>query len=157
MERLHISNDELNRLKEKMIEYRKSSGPLMPTLHYAQSTFGCIPRDIQKVIANGLGVSIARVNGVVSFYAQFSEEPKGKNIIGVCLGTACYVKGAQDILDKIGSKLEIKPSETTKDGKFTLEQTRCVGACSLAPVMMVNDEAHGKLDSSKATDVIETV
>ena len=114
----------------------------MPTLHAAQKIFGCIPLQIQKIISNKLDVSIARINGVVTFYGHFSVEPKGENIISVCLGTACYVKGSQGILDAFSHDLNVKVGDTTDDGLFTLEATRCIGACGLAPVFTVNEEVY---------------
>jgi len=122
--------------------YKKEPGPLMPTLHAAQKIFGCIPLPIQKVISSELDVSIARINGVVTFYGHFSVEPKGKNIISVCLGTACYVKGSQGILDAFSHDLNVKVGDTTSDGLFTLEATRCIGACGLAPIFTVNEEVY---------------
>ena len=101
---------------------------------------------MQKVISNALDESISKINGIVTFYSRFSLEPKGKHIIGVCLGTACYVKGSKQILDTAEAELKIKAGETTKDGNFTLEATRCIGACGLAPVYTIGEEVHGIAD-----------
>jgi NADH:ubiquinone oxidoreductase subunit E len=100
---------------------------------------------VQIKIAEGLDITLSEVYGVATFYSQFALAPKGENIITVCLGTACYVKGAQAILDKISDILDVKPGGTTKDGKFTLDATRCVGACGLAPVIIINDDVHGRV------------
>lgn len=152
MEKFHISNEQIELLMSKVRAHKEKPGPLMPSLHDAQHLLGCIPFEIQTMISKELKIPIAKINGVVTFYAQFSAEPKGKNIVGICLGTACYVKGAQAILDKIGSTLQIKSGETSEDGEYTLEATRCIGACGLAPVMSVNEEVYGNLNVSKALD-----
>ncbi len=141
--KVEITETKLNELYAKMEIYKNEPGPLMPTLHAAQNIFGCIPLPVQKIISNELDVSIARINGVVTFYGHFSVEPKGDNIISVCLGTACYVKGSQGILDAFSHDLDVKIGETSEDGKFTLEATRCIGACGLAPVFTVNEEVYG--------------
>lgn len=140
--RIDITEEKLELLKVEMAKYKKEPGPLMPTLHAAQKIFGCIPLPIQKIISNELDVSIARINGVVTFYGHFSIEPKGQNVISVCLGTACYVKGSQGLLDAFSHELNVGVGETSKDGLFTLEATRCIGACGLAPVFTVNEEVY---------------
>lgn len=140
--RIEITEDKLAVLRAEMEKNKQLPGPLMPTLHAAQNIFGCIPLPIQKVIANELDVSIARINGVVTFYGHFSVEPKGQNVISVCMGTACYVKGSQGLLDAFSHDLNIGVGDTSKDGLFTLEATRCIGACGLAPVFTVNDEVY---------------
>ena len=111
--------------------------------------------DVQKAIAEGLGVTLAEVYGVATFYAQFSLHPKGKYLISVCLGTACYVKGSQSILDKLSQVLDIPVGGTTPDGKFTLEATRCLGACGLAPVMMINGQVYGRLTPDAVPGIID--
>jgi NADH:ubiquinone oxidoreductase subunit E len=130
-------------------------GPLMPTLHDAQHIFGYIPLSIQKIISNELGESIAKINGVVTFYGNFSVTPKGKKTIGVCLGTACYVRGSKNIMDTLEDDLKIKSGETTKDGEITLTATRCIGACGLAPVFSVGDHIYGNSNVSKAKEVLK--
>ena len=126
-------------------ELKDQPGALMPVLQKAQSIFGCVSLDVQKHIAEGLNVTLSEVYGVATFYAQFTLEPAGKYIISVCLGTACYVKGAQKVLDKLSEELGVKVGGTTKDGLFTLQATRCLGACGLAPVITVNEEVYGRL------------
>ncbi len=135
---------------------KNSPGPLMPTLQEAQRIFGCVPIEVQKIISYELNESIAKINGVVTFYSQFSLKPKGKNSISVCLGTACYVKGSQGILDAFEDELKIKNGETTKDGKYTLEATRCIGACGLAPVFSVNERIYGRANVQKAKNILKT-
>ena len=141
---------------EKLIaEHKDQPGALMPVLQGAQAIFGCVSEDVQKVIAEGLGVTLAEVYGVATFYAQFSLHPKGKYLISVCLGTACYVKGSQHILDKLSEILNIPVGGTTPDGMFTLEATRCLGACGLAPVMMINGKVYGRLTPDAVPAIID--
>ncbi|MBO2516851.1 MAG: NAD(P)H-dependent oxidoreductase subunit E [Clostridiales bacterium] len=132
-------------LDAAIAELKDQPGALMPVLQRAQNIFGCVPLDVQKIIAKGLGTTLSEVYGVATFYAQFSLQPAGKYTISVCLGTACYVKGSQKVLDKISEELGIPVGGTTADGLFTLQATRCLGACGLAPVMTVNDEVYGRL------------
>lgn len=129
-----------------LIEANKNEkGALMPILQGAQKIYDYLPIEVQQIIARELGISLEEIYGVVTFYSQFSLNPKGQYQISVCLGTACYVKGSQDVLDRLKIKLGIDSGEMTKDGKFSLEATRCIGACGLAPVLTVNDEVYGKL------------
>ena len=114
-------------------------------LHQAQEIYGYLPLEVQKKIADGLEVPLEEVYGVSTFYSQFSLTPKGRNHISVCLGTACYVKGADKVLDRIVAKLGIQPEECTEDGLFSLTACRCIGACGLAPVMMINEDVYGRL------------
>lgn len=120
-------------------------GALMPVLHEGQHIFGHLPMKVQKHISQGLEVPLAEIYGVVTFYSQFSLEPKGQYHIGVCLGTACYVKGAQSLIDHISRDLGIDVGKTSTNGKFSLEATRCIGACGLAPVLTVNEDVYGRL------------
>jgi len=132
-------------LAQVIDEYKSVKGALMPVLQKAQSIYGYLPIEVQKMIADGMGVSLAEVYGVVTFYSQFSLNPKGDVAIAVCLGTACYLKGSGEILDKIAENLAVKPGETSSDGKYSLEATRCIGACGLAPVMTINEDVYGRL------------
>ncbi len=125
--------------------HKEERGALIPVLHEAQEIYGYLPIEVQTIIADQLGLSLAEVYGVVTFYTQFSTNPKGTYKIGVCLGTACYVKGSQDILDKIQESLDLEVGACTPDGKFSLSATRCIGACGLAPVMTINDDVYGRL------------
>jgi len=117
----------------------------MPILQKAQEIFGYLPIELQNHIAEALEIPLTDIYGVATFYSQFSLTPKGEYQVGVCMGTACYVRGAQKILDEFAKILDVKVGETTVDGKFTLEATRCLGACGLAPVIMINDEVYGRL------------
>ena len=133
------------KLQEVIANYKGTDGALIPVLHEAQSIYGYLPYEVQKKISEGLDIPMADIYGVVTFYTQFSIYPKGQFNVAVCLGTACYVKGSGDIIEKIKSKLGIEVGQCTDDGKFSLEATRCIGACGLAPVLTVNDDVYGKL------------
>ncbi|MTI67543.1 MAG: NAD(P)H-dependent oxidoreductase subunit E [Firmicutes bacterium] len=148
------NSKKIDKLKKVITENKNKKGPLMPILHQAQKIFGYLPIEIQKIISEELDIPLAEVYGVATFYAQFSLIPKGKYTIGVCLGTACYVKGAQDIVDRIKEQLDLEVGGTTKDRKFSLQATRCIGACGLAPVMTVNEDVYGKLNPEEVPDII---
>ena len=130
-------------------------GALMPVLQGAQDIFGCVPMDVQKYVAQALHVTLSEVYGVATFYSQFSLQPKGEYLISVCLGTACYVKGSQKVLDKLSEVLNVPVGGTTPDGRFTLQATRCLGACGLAPVMTINEEVYGRLTPDAIPDIID--
>lgn len=150
-----ISEMELNIFKDTvLINYKKEDSPLMQVLQEAQSAFGYVPIEVQELIGKHLHISLARINGVVSFYSMFSMVPQGKHSIGVCLGTACYVKGGERLLDRVSEKIGAELGETSKDGLYTLAPTRCVGACSLAPVIMTNEKIHSKVTSDDIHDII---
>lgn len=140
---------------DRVIEkYQGQEGALIPILHQVQQVYGYLPEDVQAYIAEKLGVSLSEVYGVVSFYALFTTVPKGKHRLSICLGTACYVKGSGEILAEFEKKLNIKVGETTPDGLFTLEACRCLGACGLAPVMMVDEDVHGRLVADDVPKII---
>ncbi len=141
-------------LDEAIARHKGEPGALMPVLQEAQNIFGYVPMDVQQIIADGLGTTLAEVYGVATFYAQFSLEPKGQYVVGVCLGTACYVKGSQKVLDKLSEELKVPVGKTTPDGRFTLNATRCLGACGLAPVMMINDEVYGRLTPDEVPGIL---
>ena len=143
-------------LQELIESLKDQPGALMPVLQGAQDIFGCVPEDVQRTIAAGLHVPLSEVYGVATFYSQFSLAPKGKYLISVCLGTACYVKGSQKILDKLCEVLQVPVGGTTPDGRFTLEPTRCLGACGLAPVMMINGEVYGRLTPDDIPGIIDS-
>ena len=139
------TKEQEERLQQVIAAHRGQPGATMPVLQAAQEIFGYLPEEVQIMVAEGLDIPLTEVYGVASFYAQFTLNPKGKYQISVCLGTACYVKGASDVLTAVEKKLGIKTGGITPDGKFSLDACRCVGACGLAPVMMVNDEVYGRL------------
>ena len=150
-----ITSEKLALFETQIQKNKLLPGPLMPTLHDAQHLFGHIPISIQKIISQELNESIAKINGVVTFYSNFSITPKGKKCIGVCLGTACYVRGSQTIMDTLEEDLGIKSGQTTKDGEITLQATRCIGACGLAPVFSVDEKIYGNATIAKAKQVIK--
>ena len=129
-------------------------GYLIQCLHKAQEIFGFLPREVQQLISIRLRLNISEIYGVISFYSYFTDTPKGKYIINVCMGTACFVKGAGKILDEFSDLLNITAGETSEDMKFSLGGLRCVGACSLAPVVMVNDKVYGNVTTKMAADII---
>jgi NADH-quinone oxidoreductase subunit E/NADP-reducing hydrogenase subunit HndA len=141
-------------LEKVIAEHKDKPGALIPVMHEAQDLFGYLPISVQQAIADGLGVPLADVYGVATFYSKFTLQAKGEFQINVCLGTACYVKGAQAVVDKIAETLHIKVGETTPDGKFSLDATRCIGACGLAPVMTVNEKVYGELDADKVEKIL---
>ena len=132
-------------LKAWLDENKDTPGVVMPALQKAQEIYGYLPIEVQRMVAEALGKPLAEIYGVATFYSQFSLTPKGKYRISVCLGTACYVKGSGKLYEKLQEKLGISGGECTADGKFSLDACRCVGACGLAPVMMVNDDVYGRL------------
>lgn len=140
----------------KVIEAHKDQkGALMPVLQHAQDIYGYLPIEVQKIISDAMDIPMEKIYGVATFYSQFSLNPKGKNTISVCLGTACYVKGSGDIYNKLMEELGIAGGECTPDGKFSLDACRCIGACGLAPVLTVNDEVYGRLTVDDVEDIIK--
>ena len=140
-------------LRDVIAQHKGEKGCLMPILQQAQGIYGYLPIEVQKSIAEETGYPLEKVYGVVTFYAQFSLNPKGKYKISVCLGTACYVKGSGDLYNKLQEVLGIEGGGCTPDGKFSLEACRCIGACGLAPVLTVNEDVYGRL----VTDDIEGI
>ncbi|MBQ3894240.1 MAG: NAD(P)H-dependent oxidoreductase subunit E [Clostridia bacterium] len=140
-----LKNDEKYQKLLEIIEVNKNvRGSLIRVLHDAQEVYGYLPIEVQKVVAEGLGIPLVEVYGVVTFYAQFTTKPKGEYRISVCLGTACYVKGSDKLLDRIQEELGIEVGDCTEDGRFSIEACRCIGACGLAPVFTVNKDVYGK-------------
>ncbi|MCR5609928.1 MAG: NAD(P)H-dependent oxidoreductase subunit E [Lachnospiraceae bacterium] len=142
------------KLLEVINSLRDEQGCLMPILQKAQDIYGYLPIEVQTIISNELNIPLEKVYGVVTFYSQFSLNPKGKYNISVCLGTACYVKGSGDIFAKLQEILGIDNGGCTADGKFSLEACRCIGACGLAPVMTVNDEVYGRLTPDEISGIL---
>ena len=143
------------KLKEVIAKNIDDPGAVMPVLQEAQEIYGYLPIEVQTMVAEGLGVPLEEVYGVSTFYSQFALSPKGKYNISVCLGTACYVKGSGDILNKLSELLGIEAEECTADGKFSLTACRCIGACGLAPVLTVNDEVYGRLTVADVPGILE--
>ena len=144
--------DELQRfIDEKMTE----PGPLMPIMQKAQDIFGALTFEVQHFIAEKMQIPMSEIYGVATFYSQFALEPKGKHIIGVCMGTACYVKNAEPVLRRLEKELGILAGKTTPDGRFTLEATRCLGCCGLAPVIMIDDQVFGRLVPDNIPNILK--
>ncbi len=135
--------------------HKGQKGATMPVLQQAQEIYGYLPEQVLIIIAEGLELSLSEVYGVVSFYTQFTINPKGETQVAVCMGTACYVKGAAEILDRVESKLGCKSGKITSDGKFSVDATRCIGACGLAPVMTVDGDVYGRLDPEDVNGILE--
>ena len=143
--------DELKRFIDAL---PTKQGELIRVLHRAQGIFGYLPREVQVFVAKELGVPVSKVYGVVSFYSYFTMKPQGKYEISVRMGTACYVRGAENVLEELRKKLSIEPGETTPDGKFSLRSLRCVGACGLAPVMLVGDKVYGRVTPDMVDSIL---
>ena len=146
-----------NELKEILEKYEKDKSNLIQILNQVQEKYGYISQNAQKEISEYLNISMAEVYGVITFYSRFTLKPKGKYNIAVCLGTACFVKGSEKVLDKVKEILKIDVGQTTDDGLFSIEATRCVGACGLAPVFTVNDEVYGKATPEMVESVIKRI
>ena len=137
-------------------EHKADPGALMPVLQGAQAIYGYLPIEVQKIISDKMGIPMEKIYGVVTFYAQFSLYPKGKYNISVCLGTACYVKGAQNVIDKFSELLKIAPGETSEDGLFTLDALRCIGACGIAPAVSINGKVYPKVAVGQVAEIIDS-
>ena len=135
--------------------YKEERTPLMMILSDIQNEYGYIPLEVQELVSAKTGISVAEIYGVVTFYSFFSLTPKGKYVVGCCLGTACYVKGAQNIIDKFSEILKVKPGETTEDGLFTLDALRCIGACGIAPAVSINGTVHPKVTVDQVPKIIQ--
>ncbi|APH13738.1 NADH-quinone oxidoreductase, E subunit [Clostridium sporogenes] len=150
-----LANTKFKELEEYINNISNKKGALIEVLHKAQHIFGYLPNEVQEFVAKKLDIPVSKVYGVITFYSYFTTEPKGENVINVCMGTACFVKGAGDVLSEFEKKLNIKVGETTKDGKFTLQVLRCVGACGLAPVVTINDKVYGHFTKNEVDKVLE--
>lgn len=144
----------LSRLDEILAEYRHKDGGLIPVLQIAQGLFGYLPEHVLRHIATGMDKPYSEVAGVVGFYSFFSTQPRGDNVIRVCLGTACYVRGGKQVLDSLKKELAIDVGETTEDKTFSLEIARCFGACGLAPAIMINDDVHQRVKPARIKQIL---
>jgi len=151
-----ISLEELKKVDQVIEKYKGKYGSLIPALKESQDIYGFLPRQVQRRIAEGLNLSPSQVYGVVSFYAFFTTIPRGKHIIRVCLGTACYVKGSKQILEKLEQGLGLKVGGITKDRKFSLEAVRCLGCCSLAPAMVIDNDTHALVEPAEAIKIVRS-
>ena len=148
------TREQEEKLKEKLAEFKNVNGGLMPALQAAQEIYGYLPKEVQIMVAEELGVSLSEVYGVVSFYSQFTIIPKGRYKVSVCLGTACYVKGSGELLKEVEKTLGVKAGEITPDAKFSIDATRCIGCCGLAPVLTVNDDVYGRITPQEVKSIL---
>ncbi|HON19777.1 MAG TPA: NADH-quinone oxidoreductase subunit NuoE [Bacteroidales bacterium] len=155
MAKIKLSNTKVEQIKAICKEFNNNKGELINVLHKTQGVFGYLPAEVQEVIAEELGVSVAQVYGVVSFYSFFTMVPKGEHPISICMGTACYVRGAEKVLDEFKRILNIQVGQTTPDGKFSLSCLRCVGACGLAPVVMVGEKVYGRVSTDSVKAIVQ--
>jgi NADH-quinone oxidoreductase subunit E/NADP-reducing hydrogenase subunit HndA len=154
MASIKLSANKIDELKDVCKSFNNDKGELINVLHKAQGIFGYLPAEVQEIVAKELNVSLAHVYGVVSFYSFFTMLPKGEHPVSICLGTACYVRGAEKIIEEFKRILNINVGETTPDGKFSLACLRCVGACGLAPVVLVGEKVYGRLAPDSVKDII---
>ncbi|HPV87959.1 MAG TPA: NADH-quinone oxidoreductase subunit NuoE [Bacteroidales bacterium] len=155
MKKFELNDCHKKTIKEICESFGNKRSELINILHTTQEHFGYLPESVQLEIALNLKISLASVYGVVTFYSFFTMIPKGKYPISVCLGTACYVRGAEKIVETLEKELKIKVGQVTEDGKFSLDCLRCIGACGLAPVMMIGEEVHGRLEPEMISDIIK--
>ena len=151
----HLQDTAVKKINEICDRYVNEKTPLMMILSDIQKEYGYIPLEVQEIVSKRTGVSVADIYGVVTFYSFFSLQPKGKYVVGVCMGTACYVKGAQQIIDKFSEIIGIKPGETSADGLFTLDALRCIGACGIAPAVTINGKVYPKLTVDVVPKIVE--
>lgn len=152
---LKIPQDKINKLLDICESHGNQAGELINILHKAQHLFGYLPEEVQKIVAQQLNIPVSKVYGVVTFYSFFSMSPKGKYPISVCMGTACYVRGAEKVLDEFKRLLHINVGETTPDGKFSLSSLRCVGACGLAPVVLIGEKVFGRVTPGDVEKILK--
>ena len=151
----HLQENAVKKIVEICDRYAQERTPLMMILSDIQKEYGYIPLEVQEIVSEKTGISVAEIYGVVTFYSFFSLKPKGKYVIGCCLGTACYVKGAQQVIDKFSEIIGIKPGETSEDGLFTLDALRCIGACGIAPAVTINGKVYPKLSVDLVPKIVE--
>jgi NADH-quinone oxidoreductase subunit E/NADP-reducing hydrogenase subunit HndA len=152
--KVELKKSDVDKLKEICRSFNNEGGELINVLHKAQHTFGYLPAEVQEIIAQELNVSLAKVYGVITFYSFFTMTPKGLHPISICTGTACYVRGAEKVLDEFKRILKVKVGETTPDGKFSLSCLRCVGACGLAPVVTIGEKVYGRVSPDGVKDIL---
>jgi NADP-reducing hydrogenase subunit HndA len=153
--KVELESQQVQKLKEVCKEFNYNHGELINILHKAQSIFGYLPAEVQEVLAQELKMPVAKIYGVVTFYSFFTMLPKGKYPVSVCLGTACYVRGAEKVLDEFKKVLKIKVGQVTPDNKFSLNCLRCVGACGLAPVVIIGDKTYGRVAPESVQQMLD--
>ncbi|MBR2576620.1 MAG: NAD(P)H-dependent oxidoreductase subunit E [Firmicutes bacterium] len=149
-----LQEQAVNRILKICDRYQDEKTPLMMILSDIQNEYGYIPLEVQEIVSQQTGISVAEIYGVVTFYSFFSMTPKGKHVIGVCMGTACYVKGSQQVIDRFQEELEIKPGQTTADGLFTLDALRCIGTCGIAPAVNIDGTVYPKVSASDVPNIV---
>jgi NADH:ubiquinone oxidoreductase subunit E len=149
-----FTKEQVTKLDEIIEKHKEDSGKLIPMLEEVQALLGYVPVSVQERIASKTGISENRIYGVVSFYSFFTMKPRARHRVQICLGTACYVKGGKEIAEKIEKEFNVKPGESTKDGRFTYETTRCFGTCGLAPVIAVDGKVYGKVKPEEVMDIL---
>ena len=154
IERQNFKVEKNEALKEIVDRYKHLEGPLIPILQETQDLYGYIPHSAQVFIANELKMPLSDIYGIITFYSRFTLAPKGKYCIFVCMGTACYVKGAEEVLAAVKNCLGVNPKETTADGLFSIEETRCIGACGLAPIVKINEDIYAKVKPGEVEEIL---
>jgi len=153
--KIELRQEDVNKIKEICTSFNNDPQELINVLHKCQEHFGYLPAEVQEVISNELVVPVAKVYGVVTFYSFFTMTPKGKHPVSICMGTACYVRGAEKVLEEFKKELNLQVGQTTKEGKFSLSSLRCVGACGLAPVVMVGDKTYGRVAPDDVRNILK--
>lgn len=153
--KIELKPQQIDKIKEICSSFNNEPGELINILHKTQSTFGYLPAEIQEIISRELDIPVAKVYGVVTFYSFFTMVPKGKFPISICTGTACYVRGAETVLEEFKKKLGLEVGETSPDGKFSISCLRCVGACGLAPVVMIGDKTYGRVSPESVDEILK--
>jgi len=153
--KIELRQEDVDKIREICASFKNDPQELINVLHKCQEHFGYLPAEVQEVISNELVVPVAKVYGVVTFYSFFTMTPKGKHPISICMGTACYVRGAEKVLDEFKKELGLQVGQTSTDGKFSLSSLRCVGACGLAPVVMVGDKTYGRVAPDDVRDILK--
>lgn len=149
------ADEKLMKVQSAIAQFKMIKGALIPVLHEIQDIYGYLPEPVLQLVSAELNLPMSEIYGMASFYHFFSLTPKGENVVHVCLGTACYIKGAQAILDRLSTELKVPVQGTTEDNKFTLEATRCLGACGLAPVMTIGEKVHGRLAANHIPKILK--
>jgi NADH-quinone oxidoreductase subunit E/NADP-reducing hydrogenase subunit HndA len=153
--KIELRQEDVDRIKEICSSFNNDPQELINVLHKCQEHFGYLPAEVQEVVSNELAIPVAKVYGVITFYSFFTMTPKGKHPISICMGTACYVRGAEKVLDEFKKELGLQVGQTTSDGRFSLSSLRCVGACGLAPVVMVGDKTYGRVAPDDVRNIIK--
>ena len=153
--KIELRQEDVTKIKDICASFNKDPQELINILHSTQEHFGYLPAEVQEVIAAETGIPVAKIYGVVTFYSFFTMTPKGKHPISICMGTACYVRGAEKVLDEFKKELGLQVGQTTKDGKFSLSSLRCVGACGLAPVVLIGDKTYGRVAPDDVRNILK--